>query len=90
MLTGTDEDDLRGADAATCQVLAFHLHLVRRDDGYAAPQDDLRAEQVGGHRGYAAPGALTLKGCDGTWMGNEEGRLLPDEAQQFVEVVGGR
>ena len=73
------EDNLRRANAATCQVLAFYLHLVRRDEGHAAPQDNLRAEEIGGYRGYAAPGTFALESSDGTRIGDEESRLFPHQ-----------
>ena len=85
----THEDNLRGAYAATCQILTFYLNLIAWNQGYTAPQDDLCAEEVGGDRGHTAPSTLTLEGGDGTRMGHEESRLLPNEAQQFVEVVRG-
>ena len=89
LLTRTYEDDLRGTNTATSQILTLHLYLVRRNQGYAAPEDDLRAEEVGGDRRHAAPGAFALEGSDGTRMGDEESRFLPYQRQQFVEVVGG-
>ena len=86
----THEDDLCGANATASQVLSLYLYLVGWYQWNTAPQDDLRAKEIGGHRGYAAPCALTLEGGDGTRMGNEEGRLFPYQRQQFVKVVGSR
>ena len=77
LLASTHKDNLRRSYATTSQVLTFHLYLVRRNQGHAAPQNDLRSKQVGGHRGYTTPCTLTLKGGDGTWMSHEECRLLP-------------
>ena len=73
----THKDDFRGSNATTGQVLSLHFHLVGWYQRNTAPQDDLRAEEVGGHRGYAAPCTLTLEGGDGTRMSDKECWLLP-------------
>lgn len=74
LLAYANKDNLRGAYTATGEELSFYFHLVARNQGHAAPEDDLRTEEVGSGGRYAAPCALTLEGGDGTRMGNEECR----------------
>ena len=48
LFAGTHEDNLGGTYATTREILSLDLHLVARNDGHAAPQDDLGAEEICG------------------------------------------
>ena len=79
LLAYANEDDVGGSYAAIGEVLPLDFHLVRWNDRHTAPCDNLGAEEVDSHWRHSAPGALALKGSDGTWIGNEECRFLPHE-----------
>ena len=66
------------------------VELVARHQRQAAPGDEGRAEQRHGWRRHAAAGAFAPEGRDGARMREEEGRLLPDLRDEFVEIVGRR
>ena len=77
LFTCTNQDNLGSTYTTSCQELSFYLYLVTGNQGYATPQDDFRTEEVCGYRRYTTPRTFTLKGGNGTRMGDEEGRLLP-------------
>ena len=79
LFTDANKDNLRGTYAATSQILSLYLYLIRRNQGHAAPQDNLRAKEICGYRRYTSPGTFALESSDGTRIGDEEGWFLPYE-----------
>src|SRR6187402_2903229 len=70
-------------------LIADQVQLVAGDEWETAPRQERRAKQADGWWWYTALGAFTPKRCDGTGMGQEERRLLPNFGNELVEIVGG-
>ena len=85
-----EQQDARRAEPLVRLITALHFELVARHQRNAAPSDDRRAEQVHRHRRNAAPGALALERGNRLRVSQEEGRLLPDQREQFIQVIGRR
>src|ERR1700676_5215824 len=83
----THQQNAGGAKPAARAVAALDLQLVTGDDRYAAPGNHRGAEDVECWRRGPAPGAFTTKGSNCLGVGQKEGRFLPDQCQQLVEIV---
>src|ERR1700758_4082470 len=63
-------------------------HLVRRNQGNAAPGDELRPEQADHDRRHTAIGGLAAERGDTSRVRQKKARRLPDLGDQRVEFVG--
>ena len=70
--------------------VAGDAQLVAWNERQSAPGQELRTKDGGGGWWYPAAGAFSPEGGNGARMGQEEGWLLPDFCDQFVEIVGSR
>ena len=86
-LADADQQDAGGAEPTVGTVSALDLQLVTGDEWHAAPRDDLNTEDIHRRRRGSAPRAFAREGCDRLGMCQEEGRLLPDQRQQLVQVI---
>ena len=84
------QQNARRAEPLVRLVAALHFQLVAGHQRHAAPGDHRRAEKVDRHRGHAAPRAFALERGDRLRMRQKERGLLPDQRQQFVQIVGRR
>src|SRR5271166_807318 len=71
-------------------VLVPDVDLVGGNQRDAAPGKERCTEKRHGRRRHAATRALPSEGGDGARVSEEEGRLLPDFCQHFVQIVRGR